>query len=725
VSPAAPPFGVPAVGNLGGGLQDRPSEHTRTPGGMLLSVLETPAISSGATEQIQNMQLTSRSRSPDPLEVKSDGTAQAGPQNPEGVPADPSLEGSVPNLQRATSQGMSVSGGGGHLSGAEGALELAAMYRQPGAPPDDVSPHHAQFETDDLYGGSSIGLSRMMPTPGLSPPDSDTHLPASEFSKSSVEAPFLLPPEVFKPRSSPPVPLFFADRSLLAPLPKPGTPGPPPNAESRRGGVPFLGNETIASLPTSSVWAIALKGSGEAAARRRAALQPPPEQAVSFQGSAASHPMSLPMQQACVPSRMQTSVPSSPTTIGTAPAMMDVTTLAAIAASEGGLRQTPRVSDRVSDQTPRVSDRVSDDRRSEDEDEMTVMSAGAALESQGLGGLSGSPAQGRKLEHAMSAPAGRNTPTASQASKRTVSKRKSITEEGPSTSEASEKWAGDSNRAPPAGPKRRKQRPAESLAPHQLTSTGRPRPKDRQQIQARLAELRKLIPNTEKLPIDGLLERAIKHLGFLWSVMHERPVRSEFKFPKSASMSDLLDPKPFSLTPVPQKPVSAPPSAVAPKPRAPRPAQSEGSVLTRPKPSEPNPNLPFLQTASPPLHSVLEGIHAPHLMLPEALSDAWSRQHLPAGGSGPLGGLGVLDRLNPRPSSMEQLLGAPFPEPIIVEVLKDPRHMLIEVSLFKFSSFGILDGFLERGNSVWEVDTFLALLSECQLSNREQWEECL
>jgi hypothetical protein len=678
VSPATPPFGVPAVGNLGGGSQDRPSEHTRTPGGMLLSALETPAISSGATEQIQNMQLTSRSRSPDPLEVKSDGAAQAEPQNPEGVPADLSLEGSV---QRAMSQGMSLSGGGPHLSGAERALELAAMYRQPGAPSDDVSPHHARFDSDDLYGSSSIGLSRMMPTPGLSPPDSN--VPASEFPNSSVEAPFLPPPEVFKPRSSPPVPLFFADRSLLAPLPKPGTPGPPLESGqlARRGGVPFLGNETIASLPTSSIWAIALKGSGEAAARRRAALQPHPEQAVSFQGSAASHTISVPMQQACASSRMQTSVPSSPTTIGTAPAMMDVTTLAAIAASEGGLRQTPR-----------VSDRVSDDRRSASDDEMTVMSAGAALESQGLGGLSGSPSHGRKLEHAMSAPAGWNTPTASQASKRTVSKRKSITEDGPSTSEASEKWAGDSNRAPPAGPKRRKQRPAESLAPHQLTSTGRPRPKDRQQIQARLAELRKLIPNSEKLPIDGLLERAIKHLGFLWSVMHERPVRREVKFPRSASMSALLDPKPFSLTPVPnpQKPVSAPLSEVAPKPRAPRPALSEGSVLNRPKPLEPNPNLPFLQNASPPVHSVLEGLHAPHLMLPEGLSDAWSRQHLPAGGSGPLGGLGGLDRLNPRPSSMEQLLGAQFPEPIIVEVLKDPRHMLIEVRLITFIFLCIL-----------------------------------
>lgn len=46
----------------------------------------------------------------------------------------------------------------------------------------------------------------------------------------------------------------------------------------------------------------------------------------------------------------------------------------------------------------------------------------------------------------------------------------------------------------------------------------RPRPKDRQQIHDRLLELRKLIPNAEKMSIDGLLHRTIKHLLFLQSV---------------------------------------------------------------------------------------------------------------------------------------------------------------------------------------------------------------
>ncbi|KAK4421481.1 Transcription factor LHW [Sesamum alatum] len=43
----------------------------------------------------------------------------------------------------------------------------------------------------------------------------------------------------------------------------------------------------------------------------------------------------------------------------------------------------------------------------------------------------------------------------------------------------------------------------------------RPRPKDRQMIQDRLAELRELIPNGEKMSIDRLLQRTIKHLNFL------------------------------------------------------------------------------------------------------------------------------------------------------------------------------------------------------------------
>ncbi|KAK9059359.1 hypothetical protein SSX86_021979 [Deinandra increscens subsp. villosa] len=46
----------------------------------------------------------------------------------------------------------------------------------------------------------------------------------------------------------------------------------------------------------------------------------------------------------------------------------------------------------------------------------------------------------------------------------------------------------------------------------------RPRPKDRQQILDRMAELRQLIPNGEKMSIDGLLDRTIKHMIFLQNV---------------------------------------------------------------------------------------------------------------------------------------------------------------------------------------------------------------
>ncbi|KAE9459623.1 hypothetical protein C3L33_08468, partial [Rhododendron williamsianum] len=46
----------------------------------------------------------------------------------------------------------------------------------------------------------------------------------------------------------------------------------------------------------------------------------------------------------------------------------------------------------------------------------------------------------------------------------------------------------------------------------------RPKPKDRQQIQDRIAELRKLIPNGLKMSIDTLLAQTIKHMLFLQSV---------------------------------------------------------------------------------------------------------------------------------------------------------------------------------------------------------------
>lgn len=56
---------------------------------------------------------------------------------------------------------------------------------------------------------------------------------------------------------------------------------------------------------------------------------------------------------------------------------------------------------------------------------------------------------------------------------------------------------------------RKRSRPGES---------SRPRPKDRQQIQDRVKELRDIVPNGAKCSIDALLERTIKHMVFLQSV---------------------------------------------------------------------------------------------------------------------------------------------------------------------------------------------------------------
>ncbi|CAM0944712.1 unnamed protein product [Alopecurus aequalis] len=46
----------------------------------------------------------------------------------------------------------------------------------------------------------------------------------------------------------------------------------------------------------------------------------------------------------------------------------------------------------------------------------------------------------------------------------------------------------------------------------------RPRPKDRQQIQDRVKELREIVPNSAKCSIDSLLDRTIKHMIFLQGV---------------------------------------------------------------------------------------------------------------------------------------------------------------------------------------------------------------
>ncbi|OVA14745.1 Myc-type [Macleaya cordata] len=56
---------------------------------------------------------------------------------------------------------------------------------------------------------------------------------------------------------------------------------------------------------------------------------------------------------------------------------------------------------------------------------------------------------------------------------------------------------------------RKRARPGEST---------RPRPKDRQQIQDRVKELREIVPNGAKCSIDSLLDRTIKHMLFLQGV---------------------------------------------------------------------------------------------------------------------------------------------------------------------------------------------------------------
>ncbi|KAJ1280553.1 hypothetical protein BS78_04G242000 [Paspalum vaginatum] len=56
---------------------------------------------------------------------------------------------------------------------------------------------------------------------------------------------------------------------------------------------------------------------------------------------------------------------------------------------------------------------------------------------------------------------------------------------------------------------KKRARPGESM---------RPRPKDRQQIQERVKELREIVPNSAKCSIDALLDRTIKHMLFLQSV---------------------------------------------------------------------------------------------------------------------------------------------------------------------------------------------------------------
>ncbi|KAL5747705.1 hypothetical protein ACOSQ2_025002 [Xanthoceras sorbifolium] len=70
---------------------------------------------------------------------------------------------------------------------------------------------------------------------------------------------------------------------------------------------------------------------------------------------------------------------------------------------------------------------------------------------------------------------------------------------------------------------RKRARPGEST---------RPRPKDRQQIQDRLKELRGIIPNGVKCSIDSLLDLTIKHMLFLQSITKNADKLKEAEEPK-------------------------------------------------------------------------------------------------------------------------------------------------------------------------------------------------
>ncbi|XP_071695716.1 transcription factor bHLH157-like [Rutidosis leptorrhynchoides] len=76
-------------------------------------------------------------------------------------------------------------------------------------------------------------------------------------------------------------------------------------------------------------------------------------------------------------------------------------------------------------------------------------------------------------------------------------------------------------KAEPAKPAKKKAKPGT-----------RPRPKDRQMILDRMAELRELIPNGEKMSIDCLLDRTIKHMLFLQSVTKHADIIKQIDEPK-------------------------------------------------------------------------------------------------------------------------------------------------------------------------------------------------
>lgn len=78
-------------------------------------------------------------------------------------------------------------------------------------------------------------------------------------------------------------------------------------------------------------------------------------------------------------------------------------------------------------------------------------------------------------------------------------------------------WVGDSYSIT-NGSKHRRPEESVKVGRKKARPGSRPKPKDRQQIQDRIAELRKLIPNGLKMSIDTLLAQTIKHMLFLQSV---------------------------------------------------------------------------------------------------------------------------------------------------------------------------------------------------------------
>ncbi|XP_023742419.1 transcription factor LHW [Lactuca sativa] len=92
------------------------------------------------------------------------------------------------------------------------------------------------------------------------------------------------------------------------------------------------------------------------------------------------------------------------------------------------------------------------------------------------------------------------------------------------------------NRVEPVKPTKKKAKPGT-----------RPRPKDRQQILDRMAELRQLIPSGEKMSIDCLLDRTIKHMMFLESVTKQSDRIKQAEEPKRNSI-DSNDPSTNGVT---------------------------------------------------------------------------------------------------------------------------------------------------------------------------------